>query len=102
MLDNDYRLPSYVDPDSEVRVIPGLDTSSLKPELAALLSHKEDTSEMTAIPESYSMASKNGEGKVKAYDELWVETAKSSVAPVSGQYPILAMDCEMVCLSFLI
>lgn len=102
MLDNDYRLPSYIDPSSDVRVIPGLDSSALGPELSALLKHKEDHGDMTSVPVTYSMSSRNGEKKngLKSGDEgSWVETAEATSPPPGSDhaaYPILAMDCEMV------
>ena len=100
MLDNDYRLPSYLDPDSDIRTIPGLDINDVSAELAALLRHKEERGEMTAVPESYSMASKNGtNGRQRLNDDGWVETPEATGPPpdgASGHYPILAMDCEMV------
>lgn len=102
MLDNDYRLPSYISP-SDTRIIPGLDRTQLRSELASLLDLRENGTEMGAMPDSYSMT-KNGaqgvlDGIKKQDDTAWVETAESTKPPeggLDGLYPILALDCEMV------
>lgn len=102
MLDNDYRLPSYIAP-SDTRCIPGLDRGKLRPELASLLDHGENGAEMGALPDSYSMTKNGTDGVlegIKKQDETdWVETAEATEPPsggLDGLYPIMALDCEMV------
>jgi RNA exonuclease 1 len=101
MLDNDYKLPSYIAP-SDTRAIPGLDRNAIHAELATVLDHREGGGEIGAQPESYSMPGRNGatgpDGlPIKKNDEdEWVETAQAEGSPEGGLYPILAMDCEMV------
>ena len=101
MLDNDYRLPSYISP-SDTRTIPGLDRKKIHADLATVLDHREGGGEIGAQPESYSMPGRNGatgpDGLPikKNDDDEWVETPRAESSPPGGLYPILAMDCEMV------
>ena len=102
MLDNDYRLPSYIAP-SDTRNIPGLDRSKLPEELAEILDFRQGESELGAQPESYEMAGKkslvDANGEAKSDDDEWVETSEATAPPAGGShglYPVMAIDCEMV------
>jgi RNA exonuclease 1 len=102
MLDNDYRLPSYLAP-SDTRCIPGLDRSKLQAELAEILDYRQGESELGAQPESYDMAGKKSlagaDGDANSDDDEWVETPEATAPPpggLHGLYPVMAIDCEMV------
>jgi RNA exonuclease 1 len=102
MLDNDYRLPTYLHP-SDTRCIPGLDRSKLQAELAEILDFRQGESELGAQPESYEMAGKKSlagsDGDAKLDDDEWVETPEATAPPaggLNGLYPVMAIDCEMV------
>ena len=102
MLDNDYRLPSYIAP-SDTRNIPGLDRSKLPEELAEILDFRQGEPELGAQPESYEMTGKkslvDANGESKSDDDEWVETPEATAPPVGGSnglYPVMAIDCEMV------
>lgn len=100
MIDNDYRLPSYI-PPSDNRVIPGLDIDSLPPQIAASLKYTVDNGDFATTPENYSMGKStngtNGEtSKQAAQNRGWVETPEARSPPANGVYEMLAMDCEMV------
>jgi RNA exonuclease 1 len=107
IIDNDYRLPSYVSPSSpsDELAIPrtnGTDTSEDGPPLsdrpAAIIEP-----EFVVPPSTISMTA-NGRpnvqvdrqrGNVNGH-EGWVETPKAEGPPPDGLYPVLAIDCEMV------
>jgi hypothetical protein len=94
MLDNDYRLPSYIEASS-TPIIPGVDIATLPEALRELLTKQRDVAEFT---EEEAM---NGSGggypsKFTAGDDGWIETPEATGPPSSGVYPVLSIDCEMV------
>ena len=109
MIDNDYRLPSYVS-SSDKPSIPELngalplDDPAVHPERSA-----EDTkrTDLTQSPLTSSVSgnvlvnmTNNGDvdrqkGNVRGH-EGWVETPQANGPPLDVFYPVLAIDCEMV------
>jgi RNA exonuclease 1 len=93
MLDNDYRLPSYIEASS-TPTIPGVDIASLPEALRDLLTKERD------IPEFTEEEAMNGNGaypsKFTKGDDGWIETPEATGPPLDGVYPVLSIDCEMV------
>jgi RNA exonuclease 1 len=93
MLDNDYRLPSYIEPSS-TPIIPGVDIASLPEALRDLLTRQRD------VPEFTEEEAMNGNGgypsKLTKGDDGWIETPEATGPPLDGVYPVLSIDCEMV------
>lgn len=103
MVANGYRLPSYVESSDDI-FVPG----ELPPHVKASLASRPRTVDTQDI--SYSGAALGGprpvivdeqgrrrRGNVRG-EEGWVETPKAEGPPPTGEFPVLAMDCEM-CLS---
>jgi len=94
MLDNDYRLPSYIEPSS-TPIIPGVDIATLPEALRELLTNQRD------VPEFTEEEAMNGNGaypsKFTPGDDGWIETPEATGPPADGVYPVLSIDCEMVC-----
>ena len=99
MIDNDYRLPSYISP-SDSLTIPGVDRSGLSPEMQAVLDVTATLRSGAAQIPLVTGESTNGEldrrTEIVRADEGWVETPEATGPPSEGFYRILAMDCEMV------
>jgi RNA exonuclease 1 len=99
MLDNDYRLPSYIKP-SDIPIIPGMDLGSLPPDLAAVLRRTggevDGNGELGIAEESYAVNPLRDTAKSKEADKGWVEIGEAVGMPENGMYPVLAIDCEMV------
>ena len=93
MLDNDYRLPSYIEASS-TPIIPGVDIATLPEALRDLLTNQRD------VPEFTEEEAMNGNGgypsKFTAGDDGWIETPEATDPPSNGVYPVLSIDCEMV------
>jgi hypothetical protein len=93
MLDNDYRLPSYIEASS-TPIIPGVDIATLPEALRELLTKQRD------VPEFTEEEAMNGNGgypsKFTAGDDGWIETPEATGPPSDGVYPVLSIDCEMV------
>jgi hypothetical protein len=94
MLDNDYRLPSYIEASS-TPIIPGVNIATLPEALRELLTKQRD------VPEFTEEEAMNGSGggypsKFTAGDDGWIETPEATGPPSSGVYPVLSIDCEMV------
>jgi hypothetical protein len=93
MLDNDYRLPSYIEPSS-TPIIPGVDIATLPEALRELLTNQRD------VPEFTEEEAMNGNGaypsKFTPGDDGWIETPEATGPPTDGVYPVLSIDCEMV------
>lgn len=93
MIDNDYRLPSYIEP-ADTPVIPGVDLSTMPEALRALL-----TKELT-VPDMSEEEALNGNGgypsKLTHGDGGWIETPEATGPPPDGEYRVLSIDCEMV------
>lgn len=81
MVENDYRLPSYV-PGGNKPFIPGLQNGH-----DSLLNGSQGSVTVEEDPH---------EGVARAPDDGWVEVAAATGPPSGGRYPLLAMDCEMV------
>ncbi|WVQ83395.1 hypothetical protein IAT38_005536 [Cryptococcus sp. DSM 104549] len=96
MLDNDYRLPSYL-PHSDKVVVPGVDRSLLPDHILAALDPGTADGELA---EEAAMRGGGGEnfkqGKGNKRPDEWVETPRATGPPKDGKYPVLAIDCEMV------
>lgn len=102
MIDNDYRLPSYLSP-SDRPVVPGLDIHSLPQASADLLRsgatassdlHGDGVAEMATNTSDF--ASNRAKAHAGKSDDGWLETPEATDSPSEGRYPILAIDCEMV------
>jgi RNA exonuclease 1 len=95
MLDNDYRLPSYIEA-SDTPVIPGVDLATMPEAIRELLTRQR------IVPEFSEEEAMNGNGngnypsKLTAGDDGWVETPEATEPPADGVYPVLSIDCEMV------
>lgn len=105
MIDNDYRLPTYISP-SDHPSIPGVGTKDLPEKVAAVLGRPiGDVAADVEVPPSTSSMTSNGKanGEVDRQrgnlngGEGWVETPRAEGPPPDGLYPVLAVDCEMVC-----
>lgn len=90
MIDNDYRLPSYMSAGDSI-VIPGLKKHEI-PVAVKTLADGDGLDDMAsglkvggAVPVADA---KDGSG--------WIETPEADGPPGVGRYPVLAMDCEMV------
>jgi RNA exonuclease 1 len=91
MIENDYRLPSYISSGDRV-VIPGLKENELPEELKKLGGAENDkgTDDLVEPPKVQTgKAVANGSGG-------WPETSEAIGRPEGGRYPVLAIDCEMV------
>jgi RNA exonuclease 1 len=100
MIDNDYRVPSYVSP-SDAAPIPEVVKRGLPAELLSLLACEETEAteaegEIEGPPPSAALPNGDGKGTAKWKDEGWVETPPADQPPVDGQWKVLAVDCEMV------
>lgn len=93
MIDNDYRLPSYIDA-ADTPVIPGVDIAALPAALRDLLTNQR------MVPELAEEEAMNGNGgypsKLTKGEDGWIETPEATGPPPDGQYPVLSIDCEMV------
>ena len=102
MIDNDYRLPTYIHA-SDVPQIPGIRRTAEDP-VAEIEDGLGIDLEVSAASTSISVNGKpNGEvdrqkGNVNG-GQGWVETPEAISPPADGLYPVLAIDCEMVRLS---
>ncbi|ORY25328.1 hypothetical protein BCR39DRAFT_544313 [Naematelia encephala] len=100
MIDNDYKLPSYIAP-SDQRIIPGLRPGTLAPEIESVLNGPPSLS-TSIVPDSSHTAdvtSMNGSSLARLNghsEDGWVETPEATDVPENGLYPVLAIDCEMV------
>lgn len=107
MAANGYRLPSYVAPSERVFVpgdVPAHDADILaKARESAEMGHQgpaagavtvvaNDRSRVVTVNE----AGQRTRGNVRG-DEGWVETPRAQGPPPGDEYPIRAIDCEMVC-----
>ncbi|CAK9784264.1 hypothetical protein CC85DRAFT_284909 [Cutaneotrichosporon oleaginosum] len=105
MATNGYRLPSYVTPSEHV-FIPG----EVPARDAEILAKTRESAEMgvqgplsgtvtvAASQTKYVEVNEAGQrtrGNVRA-DEGWVETPRAEGPPPGGEYPVRAIDCEMV------
>jgi hypothetical protein len=104
MIDNDYRLPSYISP-SDRPIIPGLNYDDLPGPLADLLRGNassstdplpETATNSTDFKRNLANSSSSGSGSGSKSDDGWLETPEAIGSPEGGKYPILAIDCEMV------
>ncbi|GFZ49104.1 hypothetical protein JCM24511_06854 [Saitozyma sp. JCM 24511] len=100
MIDNDYRVPSYVSP-SDAAPIPEVVKRGLPAELLSLLACEETEAaetegEIEGPPPSAALPNGDGKGTTKWKDEGWAETPQADQPPVDGQWKVLAVDCEMV------
>lgn len=105
MIDNDYRLPSYISP-SDRPVIPGLRMDDLPEELAELLKAGPgaggDVNGEGPIETATNASNFGSKRVVSSHTEKgWLETPEAKEPPPEGKYPILAIDCEMVSLAAL-
>ncbi|KAK4689800.1 RNA exonuclease, partial [Tremellales sp. Uapishka_1] len=107
MLENDYKLPSYLEA-SDIPQIPGEVPEKLKEVLEK--AHAGDA-EKAGLDFSLPSASGSGSAVRNAYgangqrergnvrgEEGWIETKQAEGPPPGGVYPVLGIDCEM-CLS---
>jgi RNA exonuclease 1 len=98
MIDNDYRLPSYLAP-SNASPIPEVARQGLSGELIAMLSHQtlEADGELEVHATSALSTTDAVDEKMNGNtDEGWVETPSAKGPPDDGRWKILALDCEMV------
>ena len=110
MIDNDYRLPSYVS-SSDRLVIPEVHGAGPPDDLAVSPKRPAEEKNGTNMtePPLLSSVARNGtvngthnrvvdrqKGNVMGH-EGWVETPQANGPPEDGFYPVLAIDCEMVC-----
>lgn len=96
MLDNDYRLPSYLEA-SDTPVIPGVDLATMPDAIRELLTRQRTVAEFT---EEEAMNGNRGyPSKLTTGDDGWVETPEATGPPPDGKYPVLSIDCEMVSVS---
>ena len=96
MIDNDYRLPSYLSPSDSV-MIPGLPLEQYPEDVKRYL--RERASRSWDEEETAKNAIKQtpqGNGHLASSDDGWVQTPEASNPAVNGRYPILAIDCEMI------
>lgn len=93
MIDNDYRLPSYIEA-GDTPIIPGVNIASLPEALRDLLTNRRN------VPELAEEEAMNGNGaypsKLTQGDDGWIETPEAIGPPADGHYPVLSIDCEMV------
>jgi len=107
LLSNGYKIPSYVKASDEV-YIPG----DLPEDLANLMNNsrrpgeaapQEVVSSGLTVPAPISRPvvvdeqGRRRKGNIRG-EEGWVETPKAVGQPPNGEYPVLAIDCEMVSL----
>lgn len=92
MIENDYRLPSYISPGERV-IIPGLKESDLPEALQKPGGAENDkgTDDLVDPPKVQT-----GKAVVNG-SSGWPETTEATGPPEGGRYPVLAIDCEMVC-----
>jgi RNA exonuclease 1 len=91
MKENDYRLPGYLSAGERI-VVPGTKLADLSG--LAKLGGVENGNARDDLLET-------SKGKAKAKEAViptgWAETPEATGPPADGKYPILAIDCEMVC-----
>jgi RNA exonuclease 1 len=83
MLDNGYHLPSYIEAGDRI-VVPGRPTPVNGAGNGAVAGPSKLPSEDKV--------------DVRPLKEGWVETPEANGPPVDGRWPVLSMDCEMVCI----
>lgn len=105
LVDNGYKLPSYVEASDRVFVpgeMPERDAAILAkareiemgvqgPSAGALAVAAPNNAKMVVVNE----VGQRTRGNVRA-EEGWVETPRAQGPPPGGEYPVLAIDCEMV------
>lgn len=84
MIDNGYNLPSYIQAGDRI-IIPGRPTSVNGTGNGAVAGPSKLPSEDRVDP--------------RPLKDGWVETPEAQGPPADGRWPVLSMDCEMVCLS---
>lgn len=89
MIDNDYRLPSYMTAGDGV-FIPGLKKDEVPSEVKILAGQEVDGEAVEIKVGGVVPVANARDGKG------WVETPAAKGKPADGKYPVLAMDCEMV------
>lgn len=99
MVDNDYRLPSYIDAagSGDTPVIPGVDLDSLPEAIRNLLTRSRTEPIDFSEEEAMNGRSSVYPSKLTQGDDGWIETPEAIGPPPDGQYPLLSIDCEMVC-----
>lgn len=106
-MDNGYKLPSYVEA-SERPFVPG----EVPERDAGIVAKARENVEMGAQGPSsgtLAVAAPNGGARAVTVNEAgqrtrgnvrgeegWVETPRAQGLPPGGEYPVLAIDCEMV------
>ena len=103
MIDNDYRLPSYLLASDHLSIpkVNGVNDS----EVSKLLERSTGEAAIDLhLPTPSTPVTANGKtngeidrqrGNVNGH-ERWIETPKAEGPPPEGVYPVLAIDCEMV------
>lgn len=84
MIDNGYNLPSYIQAGDRI-IIPGRPTPVNGTGNGAVAGPSKLPSEDRVDP--------------RPLKDGWVETPEAQGPPADGRWPVLSMDCEMVCLS---
>lgn len=107
MLDNDYRLPTYLSASDHLS-LPMLNGGTVPQDISALLDRAAGKGGVDLeVPPAQASLNANGKtngevdrqkGNVNGH-EGWIETPKAAGPPADGQYPVLAIDCEMVSLN---
>lgn len=102
MIDNDYKLPSYMPSSADaLEGIPLAEsaTRDLPDEVQTVL-RERGRAEMPLEEDIAGAEQRVGALPLNGSDDSgdgWRETPKATAPPKDGRWPVLAMDCEMVC-----